>query len=321
MSRGVRRVLGAVAAIFIPFAAPAIAGSLAGSAALSGTALGSFLGTAGGAAATGAVLGGAAAGLSGQNPLLGAALGGLGGFAGGGGFRGMFGGAQPTSTNAVSGPMASSPAPMARPAGLAPPGAVAPATTAATGGLSGFFSQVGQGILNNPAGIMQLAMTVFGQPPQNLTSAERAHLEELRELANTNRQLFEQHVTEANQLLQQAQQQAPRTEQAFAETKIASERQLAEQTRGMGADEAARERRRAAIRSTQAGAAAASAEELRGRTTQAQLTQAGLGALPTSAPQGAAGLTLATFDALQQRRDAFRRDLARGVGDLFGGIA
>lgn len=328
MSKGVKRILGVAAAVFIPFAAPAIAGALAGSAALSGTAFGTFLGTAGGSALTGAVLGGATSALTGGNPLLGAALGGLGGFAGAGGFQGMFGGAQPTSTAAVSGPMASSPVPMARPAGLAVPGAAAPAATAAaapaaatTGGLGGFFSQVGQGLLSNPAGLAQLAMTVFGRPPQDLTAAEQAQLEELKGLAATNQQLFEQRVTEANRLLQQAQQEAPRTEQAFAETKIAAERQLAEQTRGMRAPEAALAQRRAAIRGTQAGATAASAEELRGRTTQTQLTQAGLGALPTSAPQGYAGLALPTYEALQRRRDAFQRDLARGVGDLFGSIA
>lgn len=336
MSRGVRRILGVVAAIAIPFAAPAIAGALAGSAALAGTATGAFLGTAGGSALTGAVLGGTAAAATGQNPLVGAAMGGVGGFAGAGGFQGMFGtGAQPTSTAAVSGPMGASPVPMARPAGLTLPGAaaaapavaaavpaVAPvAAAAAPATLGTFFQQVGQGFLNNPAGTIQLAATVFGRSPQELTAAEQAQLEELKELAGTNRELFEQRVTEANRLLQMAEQQAPRTEQAFAETKIASERQLADTTRGRSAGEAALERRRGRIRSSTAGATAAAAEEVRGRGTQAQLMQAGLGALPTSAPKGYAGLALPTYEALQQRRDQFTRDLARAGGDLFGGIA
>lgn len=328
MSKGVKKVLGVVAAVAIPFAAPAIAGAMAGSAALAGTGFGAFLGTAGGSALTGAVLGGATAALTGGNPLMGAAMGGLGGFAGAGGFQNMFGAPAATSTNAVSGPMTSSIRPMARPAGL---GAAAPAATGAAAGatgaaaapttLGGFFQQVGQGLLANPAGVAQLAMTVFGRPPQDLTAAEQAQLEDLKVLAENNRQLFEQRVAEANSLLQQARQQAPNPAQAFAETKIATERQLAEGTRGMGADQAAFERRRAGIRSAQTGATAAAAEEARGRGAQAQLTQAGLSALPTSAPQGYAGLALPTYNALQERRDTFMRDLARGTGDLFGNIA
>lgn len=325
MSKGAKKVLGVVAAVAIPFAAPAIAGALAGSAALAGTGFGAFLGTAGGSALTGAVLGGAASALTGGNPLVGAAMGGLGGFAGGGGFQNMFGGPA-TSTNAVSGPLASSIRPMPRPAGL---GAAAPAATGvatgaaagAGGGLGGFFSKVGQGLLANPAGVAQLALTVFGRPPQDLTAAEQAQLEELKGLAESNRELFETRVREANSLLQQAQQQAPNPEQAFAETKIATERQLAEGTRGMGADQAAYERRRAGIRSAQTGATAAAAEEARGRQAQSQLTQAGLGALPTSTPRGYAGLALPTFNALQQRKDQYYRDLAGATGDLFGGIA
>jgi len=327
MSKGVKQVLGVVAAIAIPFAAPTIAGALS-TLAGTATATGAFLGTAGGSALTGAVLGGTAAAATGQNPLVGAALGGVSGFAGAGGFQGMFGtGAQPTSTAAVSGPMGASPVPVASPAGLTVPGSVAGATAGTTAAaaapatLGTFFQQVGQGFLNNPAGTIQLAATVFGRSPQELTAAEQAQLEELKELAGTNRELFEQRVTEANRLLQMAEQQAPRTEQAFAETKIASERQLADTTRGRSAGEAALERRRGRIRSSTAGATAAAAEEVRGRGTQAQLLQAGLGALPTSAPQGYAGLALPTYEALQQRRDQFTRDLARAGGDLFGGIA
>lgn len=322
MSKGVKRVLGVVAAAVVPFVAPAMAGAIGISSAL-------------GTAALGAGLGVAAAGLSGGNPLLGAALGGLGTFAASGGFQNMFGGPGATSTTAVSGPMSSSPRPIARPAGL---GGAAPAVTsaapavaggvttgvttgAATGGLGGFFQRVGQGILNNPAGVAQLAMTVFGRPPQDLTPAEVANLDELKELAETNRELFEQRVRGANEMIQMAAQQAPNPQQAFAETKIATERQLAEQTRGLGADEAALAQRRAAIRGTQTGATAAAAEEERGRRTQTGLLQQGYGMLPDEAPQGAAGLSMPIWQSLQDRRDQYYRDLARASGDLFGGIA
>lgn len=314
MSKGFKRVIGAVAAIAIPFAAPAIAGSLAGSAALSGTGFGTFLASKAGAAATGALLGGVTAKAAGQNVLTGAALGGLGGFMGAGGF----------SRAAAPGVASAAPA---TGAGLAVPGAAGATTGAAATGVTtaaaaptigGFFKSVGQGLLSNPAGVAQLAMTAFGRPPQELTPAEQDQLEELKELADTNQGLFEQRVSEANRLIQMAGQQAPQTEQAFAATKIAAERGLAEGSRGMTGQEAAFARRRTSIRGAQAGATAAAAEETRGRTAQTQLLQAGVGALPTAAPQGYAGLSLPTYNSLQQRRDEYARDLARGAGDLFG---
>lgn len=327
MSKGAKKVLGVVAAIAIPFAAPAIAGAIGASTALAGTGFGTFLGTAGGSALTGAVLGGVTSAATGGDPLRGALFGGLGGFAGAGGFQNMFGAPGATSTNAVSGPMGSSLRPPVRPAGLAAPAAtgVAPGVTtgaaAAPTTLGGFFQQVGQGFLNNPAGMAQLAMTVFGRPPQDLTAAELANLEELKGIAETNRELFEQRVRGANEMIQMAAQQAPNPQQAFAETKIATERQLAEQTRGLGAGQASLAQRRAAIRSAQTGATAAAAEEERGRRTQAGLMQQGYSMLPEAAPRGYAGLALPTYEALQGRRDAYTRDLATAAGDLFGGIA
>lgn len=332
MSKGVRRVLGVVAAIAVPFIAAPIAGALAGSAALKSVAGGAIAGAftgAKGAALVGAGLGAAGAALSGQNVLTGAALGGLGGFTAGGGFRGMFGGAQGAGAAGQAG-QAAVPgiAQGATGAGLgaaapgiatgAVPGAATAAGTAATG-LGGFFRSVGQGILNNPAGVAQLALTVYGRSPQDLTAAEQAHLEELRGLAATNQQLFEQRVSEANRLLQMAGQVAPNPEQAFAQYQIGAQRQLSDQTRGMSRAAATGEQRRTAIRATQAGATAAAAEEARGRQAQLGFTQAGLAAMPTSAPQGYAGLAMPTYDARQERRDAYYRDLARAGGDLFGG--
>ncbi len=75
---GTLAVLGIVAAIAIPFAAPAIAAALSTSTALAATSFGAFMGTAGGAALTGAVLGGGLAAATGGNILRGAALGGIG---------------------------------------------------------------------------------------------------------------------------------------------------------------------------------------------------------------------------------------------------
>ena len=331
MSKGVKRVLGIVASIAVPFAAPMIAGALGASAALAGTGFGTFLGTTGGSALTGAVLGGAASAATGGNPLTGALLGGAGGFVGAGGLQGMFGGAAPGATTGAGGLRGiaqrvgqglglSGTAP-AVPGAVtgAVPGAVTGATTG--GGLGGFFQQVSQGLLNNPAGMAQLAMTVFGRGPQDLTPAERDNLEELKSIAASNRELFEQRVRGANEMIQMAAQRAPNPQQAFAETKIGAQRQLAEQTRGMGADQASLEQRRTAIRSAQAGATAAAAEEERGSRVQAGLLQQGYGMLPDAAPSGAAGLSLPTFDALQKRKYAYSQDLATAAGDLFGGIA
>jgi hypothetical protein len=166
----------------------------------------------------------------------------------------------------------------------------------------------------------QLAMTVFGRPPQDLTAAELANLEELKGLAETNRKLFDQKVMQANALMQQALQQAPNPEQAFAQTKIAAERQLAEDTRGMGAEEAAFNQRRAGIRSTQAGATAATAEVARGTDAQTRLMESAYNMLPDQAPQGAAGLSMPIYQSLEDRRNVYYRDLARGVGDAFGGV-
>jgi len=314
MSKGVKRVLGVVAAIAVPFAAPALASAIGVSSTL-------------GPAAVGAGLGAAASAIGGGDPLTGALLGGFGTFAAGGGLRNMFGGAVPAGQQTVGGGLFGGPGMTAGTplyqqgisgAGLLPPGT----TTAATGagGLSGFFQNVQQGFLANPAGMAQLAMTVFGRAPQELTGIEKKRLEELKEMAATDRELFEQRVQEARALLQKAQQEAPKPEQAYGAVKIAAERQLQEATRGLDPEAALREKRKAKIRAAQTGATAAAAEETRGRGEQTRLTQAGLNVLPTAAPEGEAGLALPTYEALQKRKSEDRSDLARATGDLFGGI-
>jgi len=310
MSKGIKTILGVVAAIAIPFVAGPIAAAIGFSGAL-------------GSAVVGAGLGAATSAATGSNPLFGAALGGLGGFAGGGGFQNLFGGAGGAAGAGAGGAAVDPWAGLRAVTPGAAVGTVAPTvapTVAAQTGLGGFFQSVSQGVLNNPAGVAQLAMTVFGRSPQELTAAEQAQLEELKGIAANNRELFEQRVTEANSLLQQARQQAPNPEQAFAQTKIATERQLGEQTRGLGAEEARYAQRTAGIRSSQTGATAAAAEQARGTQAQTQLTQAGLSALPSSAPQGYAGMALPTYQALQERRDQYQRDLAKASGDLFGNI-
>lgn len=330
MSKGVKKVLGVVAAIAVPFVAPAIAGAIGSSALLSGTATGAFFGTAGGSALTGAVLGGATSALTGGDPLIGAVTGGLGGYAGAGGFDRLFGAPAATSTNAVSGPMSSSPRPVARPAGLSVPAGTAGTAVAAGAATTGqTILQSGIAALTDPATLARITLLAATGDMTGLSPAEEELVnlrkQELQEIAATNQELFDQQVEAARNFMQMAAQNAPNPQQAFAETKIATERQLAEQTRGLGAGEASLAQRRAAIRGTQTGATAAAAEEERGRRTQTQLMQAGMGALPTSAPEGYAGLALPMYEDLAERARQARADLTYGVTraapNLFGGIA
>jgi hypothetical protein len=338
MSKGVKKVLGVVAAIAIPFVAPAIAGAIG---------ISSTLGT----AAVGAGLGAVSAGLSGGNPLIGALTGGLGTFAAGGGFQNMFGGPQPLVAGQQSvggglfgGPGMTTGTPLyAQPgmtgAALLPPAATATGTGAglAGAGLAGAGAagagqtalQSGIAALTDPATLARITLLAASGGVTGLSAAEEELVnlrkQELQKIAATNQELFDQQVEAARNFMQMAAQNAPNPQQAFAETKIATERQLAEQTRGLGAGEASLAQRRAAIRGTQTGATAAAAEEARGRETQTSLMQAGLRSLPASAPEGYAGLALPMYEDLAERARQARADLVYGVTraapNLFGGIA
>lgn len=172
--------------------------------------------------------------------------------------------------------------------------------------------------MNNPSGDV---MAGLSEEEKTLVNAR---IEELKNISATNMSLFEQQVLAAQNFLQQAEQQAPNPEQAFAETKIATERQLAEESRGLGREQAAAIQRRGAIRGATVGATAAAAEEARGRSAQTQLMQAGLSTLPTAAPEGYAGLALPLYQDLAERRRQQAADenyLAGRIGDeLFGRI-
>lgn len=317
--KGVKKVAGFVASV----AAPVIAAPLASAIGLSGT-----IGT----ALVGAGIGAAGAALSGNDPLMGAAIGGIGGFAAGGGLRGFgIGGqgpqaaaAQGTGAGAIS---SSAVRPVARSAAAAAPAA---ATSSASGGFLGnLFGGAGGGtggilgglanqVLSNPSGLARLAMTVFGRPPQDLTDIEQQRLAELRQLAATDRDLFERRVEEAQQFFRTADQQAPNLPEAYGEARIGLERRLSEQARGMDRGSANALERRAALAGARAGATAAAAEEARAFDTQTQLRQAGVQTLPTNAPEGYAGLALPIYEDLQQRRYSYNNDLASSFGNLFG---
>ena len=167
------------------------------------------------------------------------------------------------------------------------------------------------------------ADVMAGLSPQEVELVEMRK-QELQRIASTNMSLFEQQVMAAQNFLQQAEQQGPNPEQAFAETKIATERQLAEESRGLGREQASAIQRRGAIRGATVGATAAAAEETRGRTAQTALMQAGLTALPTAAPEGYAGLALPMYQDLAERRRQQDAEQAFAMGQfgdaLFGRI-
>ena len=393
MSKGVKQVLGIVAAIAIPFVAVPIAAAIGLSAAVGATL---------GATLVGGALGAGTAALTGGNPLLGAAGGAFGGFMAGGGFgmvKDAFGnitnavgiggegvagaGAAPISgvegvagvTTPAVGPsvgegfanygtsaygtsipesatgIASStssptslagyssanvPLPVARgvatPVGqylgttagtttpwtaaelsaVSPSGMAASAAAPAASSSSSFLSSLGDKLLSNPGSLAQLGMTMFNKAPQELTAAEKAAVDDTARLAGENKALFEQRVSQAEALMNRKNN----PEQAYAQTGMLVQRRLEEAQRGKPEANAAAAERRAQIEGARMGTLAASEAEKQSLANE----QAGLAALPTTAPTGAAGLSLPIYAALDKRREAYNKDLATSVGGLFGSL-
>jgi hypothetical protein len=383
MSKGVKRVLGIVAAVAIPFIALPIAGLIG---------LSAVVGEVAAATLVGGALGAGAAAATGNNPLLGAAGGAFGGFMAGGGF-GMVKDAFGNITNAVGiggeGVAGAGAAPISGVEGVAgvttpvagsvfTPGSVDPLTkiayspmaeaastgiasagssptsnpfaSAQTGQVpvppfrptefganpitvwggadgtsavaasaapaassSGFsLSSLGDKLLSNPGSLAQLGMTMFNKAPQELTAAEKAAVDDTARLAGENKALFEQRVSQAEALMNRKNN----PEQAYAQTGMLVQRRLEEAQRGKPEANAAAAERRAQIEGSRMGTLAASEAEKQSLTNE----QAGLAALPTTAPTGAAGLSLPIYAALDKRREAYNRDLANSVGGLFGSL-
>lgn len=366
MSKSVKKVVAVVAAVAVPFVAPAIAGSIGLTSALASTGMAATTATTVGSALTGAVLGGTASRIGGGDfgtgALLGAAGGGLSGYGAAtraaalvpegstlaigprGEFMSSAAGAAPVplSSVAVAPGVTGAPVTGATGTGAVTPAATTTAVGTATGTAAGAtLPTIGGALTSAVAGltdpatlarVTMLASTAMSDPNSDalagLSPQEQelvtARVEELRRMSATNMSLFEQQVLAAQNFLQSAEQQAPNPEQAFAETKIATERQLAEEARGLGREQAAAITRRGAIRGATVGATAAAAEESRGRTAQTQLMQAGLRALPAGAPEGYAGLALPLYQDLAERRRQQESDsmyLAGQMGNaLFGRI-
>jgi len=320
-----KAILGVAAAVVIPFAAPAIAGVIGGSAFLASTAVGGFLQSAAGAGLVGAGLGAAAAGVTGQNPLLGAALGGIGAFGVAGGMSSLFGGigggapalgaaGATTPTLGASGAVTGGQGILAL--GGTAAGAAGTAGTVGTA-LSGTLSSLATKLATNPQSIgalSQLALTMFNKDMNELTPEEKAQLEEVASQAATNRALFEQQVTEANRLINMG---TPNPEQAYANARYAADTQLQEAQRGMpaGLQEAAA--RKAAIAGTQAGLQNVAQDY----ALAADIRSKGVNMLPDRAPTGYNQLAMETYADREARRQKYAEQQNKALGNLFGSLA
>lgn len=321
-----KTIVGVAAAVAIPFAAPVIGGMLAGSAFLASVAPGvaTFLGSSLGAGVIGAGLGAGAAAVTGQNPLLGAALGGLGGYGGAlMGAGGLFGGAAgptvpatggiidiggATGVDAATGYMLGGSA-----SGYGLAGAGAAASAAAPASLGNIASTLAA----NPKSIgalAQLAMVMFNKDMTELTDEEKARLEEAAQQAATNRVLFEQMVEEARKVMQMG---TPNPEQAYANARFSADAQFDEARRGMPVGLQEANDRKAAIEATKLGTQGVASDYVQA----AAIRKVGSSMLPTMAPEGYAGLALPIYEDLYSRRNDYAEQMNKAVGGLFGSLA
>lgn len=311
-----KTIVGVAAAVAIPFAAPAIGGLLAGSAFLSSVAPGvaSFLGGSLGSGLIGAGLGAGTAALTGQNPLLGAALGGVGGFAGSAlGAGGMFGGSGlsgvPTGAGAV----------VPATGGIIDIGSatVNAATGMAAGASGSAIGALATKLAINPqslGALAQLATVMFNKDMTELTPEEEAQLQEVAAQAATNRALFETQVMEARKLIQAG---TPNPEQAYANARMQTEAQLGENRRSMPVGLQEADERKGAIESTKAGLQNVALDYAQA----AQTRRAGIQSMPDGAPTGYAQLAMPTYNSLYERQNDYNEQISRGVGALFGSLA
>jgi hypothetical protein len=147
-------------------------------------------------------------------------------------------------------------------------------------------------------------MTMYNKPPEGLTAAERAFVNETAGLAQTNRAVFDQRLAAARSALQQG---TANPEQAFGQASMGAQRRFREA--GLRSES---DYRRSEIAGGQAGAAAVPAEFSR---SYAALSS-GLNAMPTTAPAGAASMALPAYRDDERRQREYNRDLASGMGTL-----
>ena len=340
-SKGVKKVLGVVAMIAIPFAAPAISGAIATSGFLGATAS-AVAGTWVGSAIVGAGLGAVTAKITGGDPLMGALGGAIGGGLGGVA-KGM---ATPTWLGG-SGTAAASTAPLTTAEQLAnaaaqgggPPGSVAMAGPGVVGApvvAPTFVQQMGTGFKNaltSQAAVQgmtkmstELMMSAF--MPENYDDEQlqliEQHKKTIERLEAQGEAVDGIKMTQARSLLQQALQVDPtylarqkeqgvKNQYALAANKAQRDASQA----GLRPTYAANEARRIQLAGTTAGASAYDQGYITGITEKGKMTQAGLQALPTTTGLPAyytslAGMYQGGAEDLEEEKKGYR--------ELFGDI-
>lgn len=313
MSKGVRAVVAVAAAVAIPFVAPAIATSIGLSSAIGGA----WGGTIGGGL-VGSALGAGTAALTKQNVLLGALGGGVGGAIGGYNELG----------NYVTG-AAPAPAPAAQAASVnagggagfgeggigganinAPPAPAQPA---------GLLSRIGEAASKEIGGSPirtvlsagQLAYTLYNKPPDQLLPHEQQQVAEMAQLSQTNRELFDQRLAEAQNMIRMG---TPKPEEAFGQAQGQVQRGVAESSRGRPAGLRTAAERAGAIEATRQGTLAAA----RDAETAAKTRAAGVALLPTSAPATSSMMSAPIYEGQQKREYEYNKDLASAIGGFAG---
>jgi hypothetical protein len=166
-------------------------------------------------------------------------------------------------------------------------------------------------------GLANLAMTMFNKPQEGLTPAEQAALIETAQLAQTNQNLFNQRVSEAQKLINMG---TPNPEQAFADVTGRVERGFREAERAAALRGASTpesrlvSERQAALAGTREGTLAVNRDYERA----AKIRQMGVAAMPTEAPAGPAYAGLMFAGLPEKRQQTYQQETARAVGGLFG---
>lgn len=329
-----KKLFRGVAAIAIPYVAPAVGASLN---ALTG--LSAFT-TGAGQIATGAGLGALAAGATGGDWRTGALVGGAGTAAQRAGLferpeaavRSMFGGAAgaPGTAGVAMDPTAVAARTMA--AGGSTPaagGAVLPAIRQIPSTIAARFSnpEMLADMTLRAAGMMAgsaLAGSGLSPEEERLLAEQTA---ELRQLQQTNQQLFQQRLQQAQDIAGEAKyfdptyfglQAARRTQTAMGREAAAGIRSMATRPGGASPERIAAERRRAGLDIARATGTAFDTGFGQGVQGQMQARRAGIAAMPTEAPS-----SMGTYSQLAQQYSnaaTRQRQAQADIGGLFADL-
>lgn len=354
MSKSLKRVIGVVAAIAIPFAAPAIAASLGVSAAI-GTAMGVGASTAAtvGSALTGAALSAGSAALTGGDVGKAALFGGIGG-----GFAGYASPAAQTYRAAqatqAAGSAGTGSAGLAgaglegvaatAPAGLSTAAAPAAGTAAAAGTTAGAPMTFTQALKNvpsqiaatfsDPGKLADLTLRAGGQlagsalSDSGLSPEEKgllnAQTEELRNLQQTNRAAFDARMQQAMSLIGESRYFDPEYFglQRARREQVAVGRQRQAGLRGLSGGRRQAEGRRYDIESGRRTGTAYDVGYGQGIAGRLQTRQAGIAAMPTEfSPQAFGGYEslLSSYGVGANRQRQQQEDIGNLFGSFTGG--